>query len=114
MSTVTLARTKGYLRVTQTVDDDLIQDLIDAAEAECLAFLDRPALPKKGEYTVDECDSNLIVDPASDSDDLAPDVRGGIWMIVQAQYEGQSPDDVQKARAAAEVKWFPYRNKLGV
>lgn len=114
MSTVTIEQAKAWLRVTHASDDVLIQDLIDGAEDEALQYLDRPSLPKRGDTAVDECastDSNT--DPASDSDDLAPVVRTGILLIVQGNYEGATPADMERLRAAAEVKWHPYRNNLG-
>lgn len=116
MSTVTVDQVRAYLRVTHTADNSLLQDLLDGAEDECLSFLDRPDLPKRNERVVDECDSNypINVDPASDSDDIAPSVRAGIYLIVQAQYEGVDPSEIAAARKAAETKWFPYRNQLGV
>lgn len=114
MSTVALETLKAHCRVTHTGDDEALQRYLDQAEDECLSFLDRPALPKKGDRVVDECDSNLIVDPASDSDDLAPAVEAAILLIAQAMYEGLDPAEIERARRAAETKLFPYRNNLGV
>jgi hypothetical protein len=114
MSTVTIAEAKAYLRVKHDSDDALLQMLLDSAEDECLQYLDRPALPKRGDVVVDECDTNAPIDPASDSDDIAPTVREGILMIVQAGYEAASVDDLGAVRRAATVKWHPYRNNLGV
>ena len=114
MSTVALQTLKDHCRVTHSGDDDALQRYLEQAEDECLSFLDRPALPKKGDRAFDECDSNAIVDPASDSDDLAPAVEGGILLIAAAMYEGLDPAEIERARAAAETKWFPYRNNLGV
>lgn len=113
MSLVKVEDMRAYLRVIHTSDDPLIQRLIDGAEDEALQYMDRKELPRRNETAVDECDSNTP-EVVSDSDDLAPSVRAGIYMIVQAQYEGLSADDVQKFRAAAEVKWTPYRNQWGV
>lgn len=114
MSTVSLEAVKAFLRTTHDEDDALLQDLIDGAEDEALQFLDRPSLPKRGDAAIDECDSNRVDDPASDSDDLAPVVRSGIYLIVQGMYEGKDAKEMQLVRMAAEVKWWPYRNQLGV
>lgn len=112
MSTVTLDQLKAYLRLTHSSDDTLLQDLIDGAEDEALQFLDREYLPLRNDTAVDEDDSNLP-ELASDSDDLAPVVRMGIYLIVQAGYEGKDAAEMQAVRRAAEVKWMPYRNGLG-
>lgn len=116
MSTVTVDQFKRHCRITHAFDDVLAQEKIDEAEDECLSFLDRPDLPKRNERVVDEADSNYPsnVDPASDSDDIAPSVRAAILMIAQALYEGLDADEVSRVRKAAETKMFPYRNQLGV
>ncbi len=113
MSTVTVDQIKAYLRVTHNSDDTLLQTLIDGAEDEALQFLDRDSLPRRGEAAVDEEDSNQP-EAASDSDDLAPVVRLGIYLIVQAGYEAKDAAEMNAVRRAAEVKWMPYRNRLGV
>lgn len=113
MSTVKVEQVRNYLRITHQSDDELLQDLIGQAEDEALAYLDRAVLPRPGEFQVDECDSNTPI-PLSDSEDLAGAVRGGIYLIVQAMYERKSEDELAAVRRAAEVKWFPYRNQLGV
>lgn len=113
VSTVRVAQLRAYLRITHRSDDALLQDLINQAEDEALAYLDRAVLPRPGEFQVDECDSNTPV-MISDSDDLAGSVRAGIYLIVQAMYERKDEDDMKAVRRAAEVKWFPYRNQLGV
>lgn len=112
MSMIQVAQVRSYLRVLHTSDDPLIQVLIDSAEDECLAYLDRAELPRKGDFDVNECDSNTP-EPVSDSDDLAPAVRAGCYLIIQAMYEGVSADEIEKVRRVAEVKWHPYRNNLG-
>ncbi|MGQ2994280.1 head-tail connector protein [Variovorax sp.] len=113
MSTVKVEQVKRYLDVIHNSDDAKLQDLIDGAEDECLQFLDRDSLPRRNQTAVDECDSNQP-EPVSDSDDLAPAVRVGIYMIVQAGYDGANADEMAKIRSVAEVKWWPYRNRLGV
>ena len=113
MSTVTLEQIKAYLPVIHNSDDAKLQLLIDGAEDEALQYLDRDTLPRRNETAVDECDSNQP-EPVSDSDDLAPVVRMGIYLIVQGMYDGAGADEMARIRKAAETKWFPYRNRLGV
>jgi hypothetical protein len=111
MSIVRVAQVRAFLRITHRQDDAMLQDLINGAEAAALAYMDRERLPRPGEFQVDECDSNtppLI----SDSDDLAYDVRLGVYLHVQAHYECEA-DDRAAGVEAAEQKWFPYRNQLG-
>lgn len=113
MSTVRVAQVRAYLRITHRLDDVLLQTLIESAEEEALAYMDRERLPRRGEFAVDECDSNTppIV---SDSDDLSPLVRTGIYKIVQGLYEGKDAAEMEAVRASARIDWFPFRNKLGV
>lgn len=113
MPAISLESVKGYLKVTHDYDDGTLSQLIKAATAEALNFMDRAQLPRLGETAVDECDSNQP-EPVSDSDDLAPDVWHGCVLIVQGGYEGKSPAEMEAVRALAEVKWQPYRNQLGV
>lgn len=113
MSAVKLEQIKKYLDVIHNSDDAKLQELIDGAEDECLQFLDRPSLPRRNVTAVDECDSNQP-EPVSDSDDLAPVIRMGIYLIIQGMYDGADADEMQKVRKAAETKWWPYRGNLGV
>lgn len=113
MSYVKVEQVKKYLDVIHNSDDAKLQELIDGAEDECLQFLDRDSLPRRGQSAVDECDSNQP-EPVSDSDDLAPVIRMGIYLIVQGMYDGASAEEMAKVRRAAETKWWPYRNRLGV
>lgn len=111
MSMIQVAQVRSYLRVLHTSDDALLQGLIDSAEDECLSYLDREELPRRGDYD-EACDSNAP-DPVSDSDDLAPSIRAGCYLIIQAMYEGATADEIEKVRRVAEVKWHPYRDNLG-
>lgn len=113
MSIVTLDQIKAYLDVIHNSDDAKLQLLVDGAEDEALQFLDRDQLPRRNESAVDECDSNQP-EAVSDSDDLAPVVRMGIYLIVQAMYDAADAEEMARVRKAAETKWFPYRNRLGV
>ena len=112
MSAVTLDQMKAYLRVTHNADDVLLQDLIDGAEDEALRYLDRESLPRRNEAADTEADSNTP-EPASDADDLAPTIRIGIYLIVQSMYEGKDASEVAACRQAAEIKWQPYRGRIG-
>lgn len=113
MSYVKVDQVKAYLRVIHNADDALLQVLIDGAEDEALQFMDRAELPRRGDTAVDECDSNQP-EAISDSDDLAPAVRMGIYLIIQAMYDGIGASDFEVIRKAAETKWMPYRNGLGI
>lgn len=112
MSIIPLDQVKDYLGVIHNLDDSKLQKLIDGAEEEALEYLDRPTLPKKGDTVVDECDSNTPPPPNSES--IAPSVEAGIFLIIQAGYDSVSVDDMLKIRKAAEIKWRPFRNNLGV
>lgn len=113
MSTVRVAQIRAYLRITHRSDDAMLQELINGAEDEALAYLDREVLPRRGEFQVDECDSNTPP-LVSDSDDLSPMVRMGIYLLVQGMYEGKDAAEMEAVREVARQKFFPYRNKLGV
>lgn len=110
MSVVLLADLKRHLRVTHTSDDLLLQQLLDAAEGEALAFLDRDSLPRIGEECPDECDTARVEDPVSDGDDLEPSVRVAVFLLVQATYEAQ---DMKSLREAAHTLLWPFRCRLG-
>lgn len=114
MSVVTVEMAKRDLRVTHTSDDVLIQELIDDAEDECLQYIGRDELPKKGEPWPDECDTAQVIELASDGDDLPGSLRRGILLIVSGAYEGKDLDEIAKIRKAAEVLWHPFRVNLGV
>lgn len=113
MSVVTVDEAKLYLRVIHTADDALILQLLDEAEDECKQYLDRDVLPRDGAACPDECDTAAIDDPVTDSADLAPGLRRGILMIVQASYEGKDADEMAKLRKAAETCWAPFRCNWG-
>lgn len=129
-SIVKLEQVKRYLRATHNEDDLLLQDLIEQAEDECCQYLNRRSLPRRKETTEAELDSNTLPEwdsnlldsnhhfqyreAVSDSDELATPVRGGIYLIVQGMYEGKDADEMAAIRKAAEVKWQPYRTKIGV
>lgn len=113
MSVVTVAEFKAFARVIHTLDDVLILDLIEAAEAEALQYMDRQDLPRRGEdIPPDECDTTLVIDAISEGSDLAPDVRLAICRLVQAAYEA-TVEEADKLRAAAMTSLAPHRHRLG-
>lgn len=112
MSVVTLTDVKRHLRQTHSADDLLLQQLIDGAEDEMKQYLDRDELPRLDDPCACECESDSSLDPASDSDDLAPTVRVAIFFLVQAAYEG-AVDDVPKLREAAFRMASTYRCRMG-
>jgi hypothetical protein len=105
VSAVTVAEVKAYLRLTHSSDDPLLQQLIDMAEDECLQYLDRDVLPN-----LDDPNSTTTTTDG----ELAQSVRGGIYLLVQALYEGVAPDDMIALRSRVQTMIAPYRQKLGV
>ena len=116
MSQVTLASTKGYLRVIHSADDDLIQELIDSAEDEACRFLNRENLPTLPlEYPLESSSEGPYSEEIPSSEDpIAPSVRLAIWYLVQRAYEQPDPDKAQAMREAAETILMPYRRGLGI
>lgn len=112
MSTVKLVELKQYLDVTTDQSDAMLQQLLDGAEDEALQFLDRPALPVRGDTEVDECDSNDTT-PATESN-VSPTVRAAIFLLAQGMFEAKDAAEMLIIRQAAEQKLMPYRNNLGV
>lgn len=110
MSVVLLADLKRHLRLTHDSDDLLLQQLLDGAEGEALAFMDRDSLPRIGEACPDECDTARVENPVSDGDDLEPSVRIAIFLLAQADYEAQ---DMAALKAVAHGKLWPFRCRLG-
>jgi hypothetical protein len=113
MSSVRVAQLRAYLRITHRLDDAVLQDAINGAEEEALAYMDREVLPRRGEFAVDECDSNTPP-PVSDSNDLSPLARIGIYKVAQGLYEGKDAAEMEAIRESARRDWFPFRNRLGV
>ena len=113
MSVVTVEQVKEYLNQIHSLDDAKIQLLIDAAEDEAKRFLDRNELPRKDDPFAD-CRSDSTADTASDSDDLAPSVRTAVMVLVQALYEGNDPEEIDKLRQVAFAVMRSYRDRMGV
>lgn len=121
MSVVKLDEVKQWLDVTFNADDEKIQALIDAAEDEAKLYLDRGELPQRDAKCPSTCecesestlsDSNL--NPASDTADLAPLVKQGIKLLVQAMYDQPGPTEMEATRRIALYMMHPYRCNLGV
>ncbi len=100
MSTITLSEAKGFLDVIHSSDDSKLQLLLDAAEDEARAFMNREDLI--------EWDSNV-----SSTDPVPASIKIGVLLLLQANYQA-TPDDAEKLRKAAEVKLMPYRLDMGV
>lgn len=97
---------KKALRVTHSLDDDLLTRLISSATREYFAFADPDQLPVDPE-----------IESSSDSPDgeafVPEDAFNGIVLMVQADYDGD-PLQREALRKAAEALWQPYRRHMGV
>ncbi|WP_440221836.1 head-tail connector protein [Dokdonella sp. MW10] len=113
MSVVTLDQVKAWLRATHDEDDALLRDLIDAAEDEALRYLELAALPRAAAKCRD-CGPVSGEDPVSDATDVAPIVRNGICVLVQAAYEGGTAAEMDAMRNVAWSMLRPYRCRMGV
>jgi hypothetical protein len=106
---IALATVKAYCRVTHSLDDTLLQTLLDGAEAEAMRFMNRSELPG-AEYTLPEDSSS---EPDIDTEpSVAPDVLVAVALLVSMDYDAD-PDERAKLRAAAECKLMPYRTEMG-
>jgi hypothetical protein len=100
MSVITLSEAKSFLDVIHNSDNSKLQLLLDAAEDEARAFMNREDL-----Y---EWDSNI-----SSTDPVPASIKIGVLLLLQANYQA-TPDDAEKLRRAAEIKLLPYRLLMGV
>jgi hypothetical protein len=100
MSTITLNEAKSFLDVIHSADDDKIQLLLDAAEDEARAFLNREDL--------EEWNSNI-----SSTDPVPGSVKIGVLLLLQSNYQA-TPDEAEQLRKVAEMKLQPYRIELGI
>jgi hypothetical protein len=116
MSAITLATLKSYLGVIGTGDDPLLQTLLDSAEQEACRFLNRENLPTLPlEYPPDSSSEGPYSEEVPSSEDpVAPDAVVAVCLLVKADYEATTPDEVAGYRKAAETKLQPYRRALGV
>jgi hypothetical protein len=100
MSVITLSEAKSFLDVIHNSDNSKLQLLLDAAEDEARAFMNREDL-----Y---EWDSNI-----NSTDPVPASIKIGVLLLLQANYQA-TPDDADKLRRAAEIKLMPYRLEMGV
>jgi uncharacterized phage protein (predicted DNA packaging) len=104
MSEVSIESVKRDLRIIHDDDDTLLQELIDAAEKECLNFINAEYLPGL-EPNSEETSSELTIEP---------DAARGIRLIVRGGYEETDIMRMAAYRNCAEALWMPYREGLGV
>lgn len=117
MNAIGLEIVKRYLRVTHSLDDALLEQLIAAAEDEAVRYLNRtelPTLPQDFPPDYDSSSSEIPEPEPSSEDPVAPSVIEAVCLLVKASYEATTPDEVAGYRLAAEVKLHPYRVRLGV
>ncbi len=93
----TLSDCKAFLRVTHDDDDALLTRLIGSAVREALAYLDDDRLPD-------------VPGPAVEMD-IPEDVLQGIFLLVQADYDG-NPEKRESYRKAAIALLRPYSKVL--
>jgi len=104
VSAVSIESVKRDLRIIHNDDDDLLQELIDAAERECLQFINAEYLPGL-EPNSEETSSELVIEP---------DAARAIRLIVRGGYEETDIIRISAYRSAAESLLMPYREGLGV
>ena len=113
MSVVTVEQVKSFLAQFHGADDVLIQMLVDGAEDEAKRYLGLDELPRQDSDCPD-CSSDSTANPASDTSDVAPTVRNGIFLLVQAIYAGTDADEAARYRELALDMMRPYRCGWGV
>ncbi len=102
MSVIDLAVAKSFLDVIHSADDIKLQILLDGAEDEAAQFMNRQNL--------DEWESDIEI---NFDYDMPVSVFVGALLLLQSGYQA-APDEMQKLRAAAEVKLMPYRINIGI
>lgn len=110
MSVINLQDVKQVLRVIHSADDEMLQQLLDAAEDEACRFCNRTQLPT---LPVDSPSSSSSEDVPSSEDPIAPSVFTAVVCLVKADYEA-TPAEALHLRNLAETKLMPYRIGLGV
>lgn len=93
----TLSDCKAFLRVTHDDDDALLTRLLGSATREALAWMDDDRLPD-------------VPGPAVEMD-IPEDVLQGIFLLVQADYDGD-PAKRESYRKAATALLRPYSKVL--
>lgn len=109
MSTLTLDSLKDYLRIIHDADDAMLQDLLDGAESEVLAFLNAES------FEIVKNNFSVIYQSSSSSElELPPDIYSCIKILVRSDYEESDPSKAKAWREHVERRLFPYRLELGV
>lgn len=108
MSTLSLDSLKSYLRVIHSDDDSLLQDLLDAAESEALAYLRADSF----EAVIDNFPTYF--NTSSSETVLPPEIQGAIKLLVRADYEAVEASHAAAWRDLARDKMWPYRLEIGV
>lgn len=93
----TLSDCKAFLRVTHDEDDALLTRLLGSATREALAWMDDDRLPD-------------VPGPSVEMD-IPEDVLQGIFLLVQADYDGD-PAKRESYRKAATALLRPYSKVL--
>ena len=93
----TLSDCKAFLRLTHDEDDALLTRLLGSATREALAWMDDDRLPD-------------VPGPAVEMD-IPEDVLQGIFLLVQADYDGD-PAKRESYRKAATALLRPYSKVL--
>lgn len=93
----TLSDCKAFLRLTHDDDDALLTRLLGSATREALAWMDDDRLPD-------------VPGPAVEMD-IPEDVLQGIFLLVQADYDGD-PAKRESYRKAATALLRPYSKVL--
>ena len=93
----TLSDCKAFLRVTHDDDDALLTRLLGSATREALAWMDDDRLPD-------------VPGPSVEMD-IPEDVLQGIFLLVQADYDGD-PAKRESYRKAATALLRPYSKVL--
>ena len=110
MSAVDVASIKRFLRVDHSHDDTLLQELLDSAESQALAFLNADSLA----FVANQFGVQFESSEASTSEPaIPPDILTAIKQLVRADYEGENAQEVASLRHLAESLLFPYRQELG-
>jgi hypothetical protein len=101
---------RRQVRQTHSMDDELLQDLLNSAVSEALRFMNRTELPTEPYLIPSQSSSEEV--PSSE-DPVAADVCRGVCLLVQADYDGD-PTARKTLRDAAESLLHPHRIGLGV
>ena len=108
MSTLSLESLKLYLRVVHSADDQMLQDILDAAESEALAYLRADSFQAVIE------NFPTYFDTSSSESVLPPDISQAVKLIARADYEAAEAAAAAAWRDLARDKLWPYRLEIGV